>query len=181
VAPVYLDAAFDLGLRMGKRGINLVYGGASVGLMGRVALGVHEAGGRVTGVLPEIFLKKDIEYLEADELIVTKTMRERKAIMDERSDAFIVLPGGVGTLEEAMEIVSMRQLQLTRKLLVFINTNNFYDGLFSFFREMIGLEFAKPETMRLFAVEDNPQTALDFLVNTHAANQGDGANRRGAG
>ena len=92
---------------------NLIYGGASIGLMGCVARGVHEFGGQVTGVLPEFFKIKEIEYGDADELIVTKDMRERKAVMDQKSDAFITLPGGIGTMEEAMEILSMKQLKLT--------------------------------------------------------------------
>ena len=95
----YKSVATELGREIGRRGADLVYGGASIGLMGCVARGVHEEKGKVIGILPEFFRKKDIEYLDADELIVTKDMRERKARMDERSDAFIVLPGGIGTLE----------------------------------------------------------------------------------
>ena len=106
VDDLFKQTALELGKEMGKRGIKLVYGGASIGLMGCVARGVHEEKGKVVGVLPEFFKTKDIEYSEADELIVTNDMRERKAVMDQRSDAFIVLPGGIGTLEEAMEIFS---------------------------------------------------------------------------
>ena len=87
----YKSVATELGREIGRRGADLVYGGASIGLMGCVARGVHEEKGKVIGILPEFFRKKDIEYLDADELIVTKDMRERKAKMDERSDAFIVL------------------------------------------------------------------------------------------
>ena len=137
---VYRETAFDLGRRVGTLGIDLVYGGAAIGLMGCVARGVHENNGRVVGVLPEIFKKKDIEYSEADELIITKNMRERKGVMDDRSDAFIVLPGGIGTLEEAMEILSMKQLKLTAKPLVFINTNQFFTSLISHLQEMVDLK-----------------------------------------
>lgn len=161
---VYRDMATDLGRRMGRMGIDLVYGGASIGLMGCVARGVHEFGGRVTGVLPEFFKSKDIEYSEADELIVTRNMRERKAVMDQKSDGFITLPGGIGTLEEAMEILSMKQLKLTRKPLVFINTCNFYDGLIANLQEMVDLKFAKQKTMDLFAVEPDAQTALQYIM-----------------
>ena len=107
----YYEVATDLGHRIGQLGFDLIYGGASIGLMGAVARGVHDKGGRVIGVIPEFFRKKDktIEYAEADELIVTKDMRSRKAIMTQRADAFIVLPGGIGTLEEAIEILSMKQ------------------------------------------------------------------------
>ncbi len=163
VDAVYREAATDLGRRMGRLGIDLVYGGASIGLMGCVARGVHEFGGRVTGVLPEFFKSKDIEYGEADELIVTRDMRERKAVMDHKSDGFITLPGGIGTLEEAMEILSMKQLKLTRKPLVFINTCNFYDGLIANLQEMVDLKFAKQKTMDLFAVRPDAETALQYI------------------
>ena len=163
VEEVYRETATDLGRRLGRLGLDLVYGGASIGLMGCVARGVHEFGGRVTGVLPEFFKDKEIEYGESDELIVTKDMRERKAVMDQKSDAFITLPGGIGTLEEAMEILSMKQLRLTKKPLVFINTCNFYDGLISNLQEMVDLKFAKKETVGLFAVTPDPETALQYI------------------
>ncbi len=162
---VYRETAFDLGRRVGTLGIDLVYGGAAIGLMGCVARGVHENNGRVVGVLPEIFKKKDIEYSEADELIITKNMRERKGVMDDRSDAFIVLPGGIGTLEEAMEILSMKQLKLTAKPLVFINTNQFFTSLLSHLQEMVDLKFAKAETMELFAIRPEAESALDYILN----------------
>lgn len=165
VDAVYLDAATDLGRRMGEAGIDLVYGGASIGLMGAVARGVHDKGGNVTGVLPKFFKKKDIEYGEADELIVTRDMRERKAVMDERSDAFIVLPGGVGTLEEAMEILSLVQLRQTHKPLVFINTEGFYDGLVRHFEQLVQLKFAKEETLKMYAYLETPAEAIDFIEN----------------
>ena len=91
-------------------------------------------------------------------------MRIRKAIMDERSDAFIALPGGVGTLEEAIEIMSMKQLGLTDKPLVFVNTNNFYDGLISNLRKMVSLKFVKSSTLELFAVCPDPSSAIEFIL-----------------
>ena len=165
VGEVYLNAATDLGRRMGQAGIDLVYGGASIGLMGAVARGVHEKGGKVTGVLPEFFKKKDIEYGEADELIVTRDMRERKGVMDERSDAFIVLPGGVGTLEEAMEIFSLIQLKQTLKPLVFINTEGFYDGIVRHFEQLVNSKFAKEETLKMYALVASPEEAIAFIEN----------------
>ena len=162
----YKSVATELGRAIGKKGIDLVYGGASIGLMGCVARGVHEGKGRVIGILPEFFRTKDIEYLDADELIVTKDMRERKAKMDERSDAFIVLPGGVGTLEEAMEILSMRQLKLSDKPLVFINTQGFYDKLNDTFDAMIGQNFAKENIRNMFSITPDPQSALEYIFNS---------------
>ncbi len=161
----YKSVATELGRELGKKGIDLVYGGASIGLMGCVARGVHEEKGRVTGVLPEFFMKKDIDYIDADEVIVTKDMRERKAVMDERSDAFIVLPGGVGTLEEAMEILSMRQLNLTDKPLVFINSRGFYDKLAETFDSMIDQKFAKDSIKKMYAMVPDPLSALEYIFN----------------
>jgi|TARA_B100001079_G_C16402981_1_gene512274 hypothetical protein len=166
---VYHEVATDLGRQIGRLGFELVYGGASIGLMGAVARGVHAEGGKVVGVIPEFFRKKDkeIEYADADELIVTEDMRSRKAIMDERASAFIVLPGGIGTLEEAMEIMSMKQLGLTNKPLVFINTNKFYDGLIANLKEMVDLKFAKASTLELFTICPGPAEALDFILTHH--------------
>jgi cytokinin riboside 5'-monophosphate phosphoribohydrolase len=164
VDDLFKDIALELGRELGRRGIDLVYGGASIGLMGCLARGVHEEKGKVIGVLPEFFKTKDIEYFEADELIVTKNMRERKAVMDKKSDAFIVLPGGIGTLEEAMEILSMRQLRLTDKPLVFINTQGFYEGLRTIFEGMVDLKFTKPNVMDIYAMVPNPQSALEYLL-----------------
>ncbi len=165
VDAVYLEAATDLGRRMGQLGIDLVYGGASIGLMGAVARGVHEKKGKVIGVLPKFFKTIEIEYGEADELIVTRDMRERKAIMDERSDAFIVLPGGVGTLEEAMEIFSLIQLKQTVKPLVIINTEGFYDGIIRHFEQLVTLKFAKAETLKMYALVNTPEEAMVFIEN----------------
>lgn len=164
----YKKIAKKLGREIGKKGIDLVYGGASIGLMGCIARGVHEEKGNVIGVLPQFFRSKDIEYHDADELIVTKDMRERKAKMDERSDAFIVLPGGMGTLEEAMEILSMRQLNLTDKPLVFINSNGFYDNLNKTFDVMIEQKFAKENIRKMFAMTPDPITALEYILNYKA-------------
>ena len=159
----YKSVATELGRELGRRGADVVYGGASIGLMGCVARGVHEEKGKVIGILPEFFRKKDIEYLDADELIVTKDMRERKAKMDERSDAFIVLPGGIGTLEETMEILSMRQLKLTNKPLVFISTGGFYDKLNETFASMIEQKFAKENIRNMFAMTSDPKGALEYI------------------
>ena len=171
VDPVYLSAAFELGRCIGREGIDLVYGGASIGLMGEVARGVHQENGKVVGVLPEIFKKNEIVYDDADELIVTRDMRERKAVMEERSDAFIALPGGIGTLEEAVEILSMIQLQLTQKPLVFVNTRNFYGALLQHFQNLVAWEFAKAETLNLFTMVDTPQEAVAAITKVHPSQQ----------
>ena len=166
VDKVYHQVATDLGQRIGLLGLDLIFGGGGIGLMGDVARGVHDKGGRVVGVIPAFFLNNEqpIEYAEADELIVTKDMRSRKAIMDERSDAFIVLPGGIGTLEEATEIISMKQLGLTEKPIVFINTNKFYDAFILNLNRMVELKFAKQSTLDLINVLPDPLSALEFMT-----------------
>ena len=161
----FKNTAFELGRALGKKGVELVYGGASIGLMGCLARGVHEEKGRVVGVLPKFFKTAEIVYSAADELIITRDMRERKAVMDQRSNAFIVLPGGLGTLEEAMEILSMRQLHLSDKPLVFINTQGYYEGLQSIFEEMVKLNFAKPNILDMYGMAPDPHSALEYLFN----------------
>jgi len=163
VEEVYREAATDLGRRMGRLGIDLVYGGASIGLMGCVARAVHREGGKVVGVLPGFLREKEVAYEEADELLVPEGMRERKGIMEQKSDAFIVLPGGIGTLEEATEILSMKQLRLTHKPLVFINTGNFFSTLFQYLREMVAGKFAQKELLDQFASRPDAQRALDYI------------------
>jgi len=160
---VYMESALELGRGIGKLGVTLVYGGASIGLMGQAALGVHEEGGRVIGVLPEFFRKKEIEYLDADELIVTPDMRSRKAIMEENADAFIALPGGIGTLEEVTEIFSMIQLNLMSKPLILVNINGFFDSLTNLLNEMVNHRFLKREFMDALVIVSTPQNALDYL------------------
>jgi cytokinin riboside 5'-monophosphate phosphoribohydrolase len=168
---IYVQTAIDLGHRIGQLGLDLVYGGASIGLMGAVARATQEKGGRVIGVIPEFFRNKDnsIEFVGADEMIVAGTMRIRKTIMDERADAFVVLPGGIGTLEEAIEILTMKQLGLTEKPLVFVNTNNFYNSLISIIQEMIDLGFAKSSTLDLFSVCPDSSSAIQFILSYSAS------------
>ena len=170
---VYFKTAIDLGCQIGDLNLDLVYGGGGIGLMGAVARAVHKNGGRVVGVFPEFFREEGegFEYVEADELIIAETMRIRKAIMDERSDAFIALPGGIGTLEEVIEIMSMKQLGLTDKPLVFVNTNNFYDGLISNLRGMVNLKFVKSSTLESFAVCPDPSSALEFIFSYQSKNR----------
>jgi len=145
-------------------GLTLIYGGASIGMMGQTASGVHEEGGRVVGVLPEFFRKKEIEYLDADELIVTPDMRSRRAIMEENADAFIALPGGIGTLEEITEILSMRQLKLMSKPLILVNIDGFFDNFLVLINDMIQRKFVKPEILTTLILVADTQAALDYLA-----------------
>ncbi len=128
--PEYLDLATRFGQAMAARGLRLVYGGGAVGLMGRVAKGVHDAGGEVLGIMPRFLERREITY-EAVPHRMVDTMHERKFIMFEESDAFVVLPGGIGTLEEAVETLSWRRLDLHKKPVVFLSEDDFWAPFFT--------------------------------------------------
>ncbi len=163
VDTVYLQAAEALGAELAKRGHTLVYGGASVGLMGALARSVHAHGGKVVGVLPQSLRVKEIAYAAADELVITSDLRERKAVMEARSDAFLALPGGFGTLEEMIEILTLKQLDLHRKALGWVNVNGFFDPLLAMFERLYAERFAKPEYAGLYHVAPSPAEALDYI------------------
>jgi len=150
--PKYFAAATELGQLMVEQGWSLIYGGGKTGLMGAVARAVKAGGGRVVGVIPEFMKVRELAFDEADELISVITMRERKLLMETRADAFLTLPGGFGTLEEIMEILTLRQLDVVRKPCVFLNQDGFYDDLLRLFDKMLAEKFFKPSNMGLFRV-----------------------------
>ncbi len=131
-SPQFAQAAAALGAAIARDGLTLVYGGASVGLMGIVADAALVAGGRVVGVIPRMLMRREIAHAGLAELVVTETMHERKARMAELSDAFIALPGSIGTLDELFEMWTWAQLGLHAKPCVLVNTAGYYDGLVAF-------------------------------------------------
>jgi cytokinin riboside 5'-monophosphate phosphoribohydrolase len=150
--PKYYAAAAELGREMVMRGWGLVYGGGKTGIMGAIARAVKQNGGRVVGIIPEFMKARELAYNEADELVTVITMRERKLLMETRADAFVALPGGWGTLEEILEILTLRQLDVVRKPCVFFNQDGFYDPLLQLFERMLAEKFFKPANMQLFRV-----------------------------
>ena len=150
--PKYYAVAEELGRQLVARGWGLVYGGGKTGLMGAVARGTKSAGGRVVGVIPEFMKVRELAFDEADELVTVVTMRERKLLMETRADAFVALPGGFGTLEEIMEILTLRQINVVHKPCVFLNQDGFYDDLLRFFDRMLAEKFFKPSNLGLFRV-----------------------------
>lgn len=163
LAPDFYEVGTEFGRALAGRGHTLVYGGGHVGIMGAVARGVKSAGGRVIGVIPEFMKERELEFREADELITVTTMRERKQAMEEKSDAFVALPGGWGTLEEVMEILVLRQLARHEKPTVFLNHSGFYDHLLAFFDHMIAGKFGRPGSREFFAVRDSVDGVFDYL------------------
>jgi uncharacterized protein (TIGR00730 family) len=150
--PKYYAAAADLGREMVLRGWGLVYGGGKTGMMGAIARAVKQHGGRVVGVIPEFMKVRELAYDEADELVTVITMRERKLLMETRADAFVALPGGWGTLEEILEILTLRQLDVVKKPCVFLNQDGFYDPLLKLFEHMLAEKFYKASNLDLFRV-----------------------------
>jgi uncharacterized protein (TIGR00730 family) len=124
---------------------------------------VHGRGGYVVGVIPELLRKPGIAYEQADELIVTADMRERKAVMESRADAFIALPGGFGTLEEMLEIITLKQLNVHDKAIVFLNAGGFYDGLNEVFEHILEHKFAKQHYRGLYHFSPRVSDALDYI------------------
>ena len=161
--PKYAAAATELGREMVARGWGLVYGGGKTGLMGAVARAVKLNGGRVIGVIPEFMKAKELAFDEADELVTVITMRERKLLMETRADAFVALPGGWGTLEEILEILTLRQLDVVKKPCVFLNQDGFYDDLLRLFDRMLADKFFKPSNMELFRVAHSIPELFDQI------------------
>jgi uncharacterized protein (TIGR00730 family) len=161
VDPAFTDQAVLLGAALAEKGFSLVYGGGEYGLMGSLAASVQENGGRVIGVIPEALLPR--AYNQADELIVTKDMRKRKAIMESRADAFIALAGGFGTLEELLEIITLKQLQFHQKAVVIVNTLGFYDHLLNQFEYLYESHFTNPAYKQLYHVVENAAQAVEYI------------------
>jgi uncharacterized protein (TIGR00730 family) len=159
----YFDLADRLGAAIASREDILLFGGGIRGLMGATASAVHRLKGRVIGVIPEALNLKGVVYETCDELIVTKDMRERKSVMDARSDAFIALPGGFGTLEELLEIITLKQLKYHNKPIVILNINGFYDTLLRQFSVITDEHFAKQESALLYHISADVADALDYI------------------
>ncbi|MGF7162323.1 hypothetical protein FHS85_003977 [Rhodoligotrophos appendicifer] len=161
--PAYAEAARILGEELAASGIGLVYGGGGLGLMGEVAKGSLSGGGRVTGIIPEFLVQKERMLDEVTDLVVTQNMHERKMTMFERSDAFVALPGGIGTLEELVEISTWSQLGQHTKPIVLLNVAGFWAPLLELLRHMREEAFLRPGLDVSFGVVDTPQEVLPYL------------------
>jgi uncharacterized protein (TIGR00730 family) len=169
-SPIYLEAATGLGRLIAQRGYGLVYGGATVGAMGAVADGALAAGGKVVGVIPDVIREREIDHKGLTELHVVRTMHERKALLASRADAFVALPGGYGTLDEFIEIVTWAQLKIHAKPCVLVNLTvngaGFYDGLLRFLDHTVEEGLIQPENRGLIQVAANPEEALSLVEKT---------------
>ncbi len=164
VNSVFKETASELGKKLAVHNYRLVYGGGNIGLMGIMAEAAKQNGGSILGVIPARMEKKGLAYREADELIVTKDMRERKEIMQTRSDAFICLPGGFGTMEEIFEIIVMKQLRLIDPPIVFLNVDKYYSCLIELFEHMFERKFVKEEYRSLYHFTESVDDALRYIA-----------------
>ncbi len=162
--PVFAETARQVGEWIGRHGGQLVYGGGSNGLMGILADATLAAGGRVVGIIPQALVDKEWAHLNCSELHVVDTMHERKRMMAERADAFIALPGGIGTFEEFFEVWTWRQLGYHNKPVGLLNLNGYYDGLLNFLGSVVQHQFMGNWQMDLIAVDSQAPALLEKLV-----------------
>ena len=161
----YKEAGRLLGEKLAKRGHSLVFGAGDNGVMGSVARGVYEQGGESIGVSPRFFNVDGILFQHCTELIYTDTMRERKKILEDSSDAFIIAPGGVGTLDEFYEILTLKQLQQHNKAIAIFNFDGYYDGILEWMKVAVKKDFISDITIDLYKVSDNIDEILDYIEN----------------
>ena len=159
----YRTAARDLGQVLAGAGMRLVYGGGGVGLMGEVARAVHSAGGNVLGIMPQFLRTREILFDDVETRVVSN-MHERKMMMFEESDAFVVVPGGVGTLEEVVELLSWRRLDLHKKPVIFLNTNNFWAPFFELIEHTLRTGFTPESFRRTYVSVDTVEEVLPAIV-----------------
>ena len=164
-SPAFAESAIRLGRLLAARGIRLVYGGGSVGLMGILADACLEAGGEVTGVITRHLMDREVGHRGCTELILVDTMLERKTRMAELSDGFLSLPGGIGTLDELFEMLTWTQLRLHQKPNALLNVDGFYDPLIAFLRQsVLDLGFADAPTIGNLLVDEDPEALLDLIA-----------------
>jgi hypothetical protein len=163
IPEIYFEEARKLGILIGSAGWNLVYGGANVGLMHACAEAARESGAKTVGIIPELIHAHRLSNPNDHEQIVTPNMRERKYLMRKRSNAFVALPGGFGTLEEILEVITLKQLNYHNKAVVFINTNGYYNSLFEQFEKSYQETFAKESYRSMYFIASNASEAITYI------------------
>jgi hypothetical protein len=165
LAPVYVEVARETGRMIAERGHTLIYGGANRGLMGETARATHAAGGKVIGVIPRALVDLEQAYEDADELVISDGLRDRKAILEARADGFVVLPGGLGTFDELFEVLTLRQLKYHNKPIVIVNTRSYFQPLVQMTERMCEEGFVRPTYKLLFDVVAEPLAAMEIIEN----------------
>lgn len=158
-----VKATEELGEKMAKRGHALVFGAGGSGMMGAVARGVQKHGGKITGIAPKFFNADGILFDGCTEFIGTDTMRERKRLLEDLSDAFIVTPGGIGTFDELFEVFTLKSLEQLNKKITIFNPNGYYDGLIAFLNHTVDAGYMSRDTIDLLKFFDNADELLDYI------------------
>ena len=163
----FINAGEDLGRKMADRGHSLIFGGGRGGMMGAVARGVSEHNGEIIGISPKFFEENNAEIIFANctQLIQPDTMRERKKLLDETSDAFVMAPGGIGTFDEFFEILTLKQLGRHNKAIVVFNVNGYYDNLLKMMEWSTEKKFITEETVNLYKVTNTAEETLEYIEN----------------
>lgn len=161
----FLDAGESLGKAIAQHNHSVVFGGGAAGLMGAVARGAHSANGEIIGICPSFFNVDGALFTDCTEMIYTETMRERKKLLEEMSDAFIITPGGIGTFDEFFEIYTLRQLGCHKKPIVIYNTNGYYNSLIDMLNNAIQKSFMPQTNMDLLFISDNPNEIIKYIEN----------------
>jgi len=169
--PVYREAAAEFGRLLVERGYGLVFGGGKVGIMGAVADAVLQAGGEVIGVIPEFLATKELIHPDVPDMRCVADMHTRKALMAELSDAFVALPGGLGTLDELFETLTWSQLGLHAKPVGLLNTRGYFDAVVEFVEHAVEAGFCLPDHRRLFFTASDPKSLLEELPHVHPPRQ----------
>ena len=159
----YYEMARELGKSLVKNGYGLCFGGGKIGLMGAISDEMLNIGGKVIGVIPDALNIENVVHEKCHEIIVTRTMRERKQKMEDLSGAFIALPGGFGTLEELLEMITLKQLSYHKKPIVILNGTGFYDDLINQFKRTVDEGFAGVDTDNLYFVTDECEKAVEYI------------------
>lgn len=166
----YIDDCYELSLSLAKRGHSLVFGAGGEGLMGAAARGFKDGGAHIHGVIPQFFEDNGYEavFYDADKITKTQTMAERKKVMEDDCDAFIIVPGGIGTFEEFFEVLTLKQLGRHKKAIAVYNSNGYYDGIYGIFDKIIKDKFVNKECLRLFKVISDKNELIDYIENYSA-------------
>lgn len=161
----YIKLVEKMGEELAKRGHSLVFGGGGTGLMGATARGVHNGGGHILGVIPKFFKEEGIESIfeHCDELVLPDTMRERKQIMEDNADAFIVVPGGIGTFEEFFEILTLKQLCRHHKPIAIYNINGYYNDIQSLMKTSISKNFVRDKCLKLYSLTEDLNELFEII------------------
>ncbi len=165
----FLTAGETLGAEIAQKGHIVVFGGGAAGLMGAVARGAHSVGGEIIGICPSFFNVDGALFPHCTDMIYTDTMRQRKQLLEEMADAFIITPGGIGTFDEFFEIYTLRQLGVHQKPIVIYNTNGYYDAMLDMLKCAIDKDFMPQTNMDLLFISDNPQTIIEHIKNYNPA------------